>query len=58
MVSKQQAWPGHKHRGREVGLGTVLEGPLGLLPRSCRLKVAALECRRGDECGCAGGRRR
>jgi len=48
MVSKQQAWAGHEHEGREVGLGTVWEGPLRLLPRSCRLKVATLECRKGD----------
>ena len=26
MVSKQQAWAGHEHEGREVGLGTVWEG--------------------------------
>lgn len=47
FLAADQPWPGGGLEGRErwADSGTVWEGPLRLLPRSCRLKVAKPEYR-------------
>lgn len=47
MVSKQQAWAGHQHEGREVGLKDWLRcGKISVVTQIVSAEGLLLECRR------------